>query len=59
MGEQYRKEDLDTTLGEDAISLDLLAPRILPEAVAVTSEVHRLWEILPMTSRCLATLGSL
>jgi hypothetical protein len=36
---------------EDARSLDLKAARILSEAVAATWEVHRLWKILPTTSR--------
>jgi hypothetical protein len=34
--------DLDTVVGEDARSMDLKAPRILPEAAVVTWEVHRL-----------------
>jgi hypothetical protein len=43
MGEECRKADLDTVVGEEA--------KILPEAVAATWEVHRLLEILPTTSR--------
>jgi hypothetical protein len=42
MGEECRKADLDTVVGEDARSMDLKAPRILPEAAVVTWEVHRL-----------------
>jgi hypothetical protein len=49
--EECRKADLDTTMGEDAKSLDLKAARILMEAVAATWDVHRLREVLPMTSR--------
>jgi hypothetical protein len=51
VGEECRKADLDTTVGEDAKSLDLKAARILLEVVATTWEVHRLWEILPMILR--------
>jgi hypothetical protein len=53
MGEECRKVDLDTALGEDARSMDLKATKILSEVVAATWEVQRLWEILPMTSRVL------
>jgi hypothetical protein len=51
MGEECRKDDLDMAMGEDARSLDLLAARILLEAVAATWEVHWMRKILPMTSR--------
>jgi hypothetical protein len=43
--------DLDMTVEADASSLVLKAARILPEAVVAMWEVHRLWEILPTTSR--------
>jgi hypothetical protein len=49
--EECRKADLDTTMGEDARSLDLKAAKILMEAVAATWDVHRLREVLPTTSR--------
>jgi CubicO group peptidase (beta-lactamase class C family) len=42
--------DLDTTVEEGAISLDLKVARILSEAVAATWKVHRLREILSTTS---------
>jgi hypothetical protein len=52
MGEECQKDDLNTAVGEDARSRDMYAAaRILPEMVAATWEVHRLWEILPMASR--------
>jgi hypothetical protein len=51
MGEECRKADLDMAMGEDTRSLDLLAARILLEAVAATWEVHWMRKILPMTSR--------
>jgi hypothetical protein len=51
LGEEGRQVDLDTDVGEDASCLDLKAARILPEAVAATWEVQRLWEILPTTLR--------
>jgi hypothetical protein len=38
-------------IGEDTRSLDLKTTRILPEAAVATWEVHRLREILPITSR--------
>jgi hypothetical protein len=47
VGEEFQKANLDTTVGEDARSLDLYAAKILPEGVASTWEVHRLWQILP------------
>jgi hypothetical protein len=51
VGEECQKADLDTAMGENAISLDLYAARILPEAVSATWEVHRLREILPTALR--------
>jgi hypothetical protein len=42
VGEECRKANLDTVVGEDSRSLDLYVARILPEAVAVMWEVHRL-----------------
>jgi hypothetical protein len=50
MGEECRMADLDTTVGEDARSMNLKATSILPEAVAAMWKVHWLWEIFPMTS---------
>jgi hypothetical protein len=49
VGEECRNVDLDAVVGEGARSLDLLAVRSLPEAVAATWKVHRLQEILPTT----------
>jgi hypothetical protein len=46
VGEAGLQADLDTAVGADARSLDLKAARILPEEVAATCEVHRLWENL-------------
>jgi hypothetical protein len=37
-------------MGEGAKSLDLLAARSLSEAVVAMRKVHRMQEILPMTS---------
>jgi hypothetical protein len=51
VGEECLQADLDTAVGADASSLDTKAARILPEAMAATWEVHRLWEILPTASR--------
>jgi hypothetical protein len=51
VGEEGLQDDLDTTVGADASSLDPKAARILPEAVAATWEVHQLQEILPTASR--------
>jgi hypothetical protein len=51
VGEECLQADLDMAVGADASSLDPKAARILPEAVVVTWEVHRLWEILPTASR--------
>jgi hypothetical protein len=53
MGEECRKADLDTAVGEDARSMDLKAAKILSEVVAAMWEVQRLWEILPTTLRVL------
>jgi hypothetical protein len=50
VGEECRKTDLDMAVGEGARSLDLLVARSLKEVVAATSKLHRLYEILPMTS---------
>jgi hypothetical protein len=50
-GGECQKADLDMSVGEDARSLDLKVARILLEAVVAMWEVHRLREILPMTSR--------
>jgi hypothetical protein len=50
VGEECENIDLDTTVGEVARSLNLLAARSLLEAVAATWKVHRLREILPTTS---------
>jgi hypothetical protein len=50
VGEECRKTDLDMAVGEGARSLDLLVARSLLEAVTATWKVHRLREILPMTS---------
>jgi hypothetical protein len=50
VGEECRKADLDTTMGEGARRLDLNAARILSEVVAATWKVHQLRDILPMTS---------
>jgi hypothetical protein len=51
MGEECRKAHLDTAVEENARSMDLQVARILLEVVAAMWEVHRLWEILPTTSR--------
>jgi hypothetical protein len=51
VGEECLQADLDTCVGEDARSLDPKAAKILLEAVVATWEVHRLREILPITSR--------
>jgi hypothetical protein len=51
MGKECLQADLDTTVGDDASSLDLKAARILAEAVEATWEVHRLLEILPTALR--------
>jgi hypothetical protein len=51
MGEEGLQADLDTAIGANASSLNPKAARILPEAVAATWEVHRLWEILSTASR--------
>jgi hypothetical protein len=51
VGEEGLQADLDTAVGVDASSLDPKTSRILPEAVAATWEVHRLWEILPTALR--------
>jgi hypothetical protein len=53
VGEEGLQADLDTTVGADASSLNPKVVRILSEAVVATWEVHRLWEILPTTSRVL------
>jgi hypothetical protein len=50
MGEVGLQADLDTAVGVDARSLDPKMARILPKEVAVTWEVHRLWEILLSTA---------
>jgi hypothetical protein len=50
-GGECQKADLDTAVGEDARSMNLKTIRILLEVVTTTWEVHRLREILPMTSR--------
>jgi hypothetical protein len=42
VGEECRKADLDTTVGEGTKSMDLKVARILPEAVPATWNVHRL-----------------
>jgi hypothetical protein len=44
VGEECRKANLDTAVGEDARSLDLKAARILPKVVAATWGVHQLRE---------------
>jgi hypothetical protein len=36
MGEECQNANLDTAMGEDARSLNLLAARLLPEVVAAT-----------------------
>jgi hypothetical protein len=59
VGKECRKVDLDTTVGEDVRSLDLKAARILMEVMAAMCEVNRLWEVLPMALRVLATLRTL
>jgi hypothetical protein len=51
VGKEGLQTDLDMAVGADHSSLDPKAARILPEAVATTWEVHRLWEILPAVSR--------
>jgi hypothetical protein len=51
VGEECRKADLDTTVGEDARSLHLKATRILLDVVAAMWEVHRLREALPTALR--------
>jgi hypothetical protein len=51
VGEECLQADSDTTVEADASSLDPKAARILPYAVAVMWEVHRLREILPTASR--------
>jgi hypothetical protein len=51
MGEEGLQVGLDMIVGSDISRVDPKAVRILPEAVAATWEVHRLWEILPTTSR--------
>jgi hypothetical protein len=51
MEQECLQADLDTDVGADASSLDLMAARILPEVMAATWEVHRLWEVLPTASR--------
>jgi hypothetical protein len=43
--------DLDRAVGVNARSVDPKTARILLEAVVTTWEVHRLWDILPTTSR--------
>jgi hypothetical protein len=43
--------DLDRAVGVNARSVDPKTTRILLEAVVTTWEVHRLWDILPTTSR--------
>jgi hypothetical protein len=50
VGEECRRVDLNAAVGEGARSMDLLVARSLPEAVAATWKVHRLFEILPTTS---------
>jgi hypothetical protein len=50
VGEECQKTDLGTTVGKGGRSLDPLVARSLSEAVAATWKVHRLREILPMTS---------
>jgi hypothetical protein len=51
VGEDSLQAYLDMVVGVDISSLDLKAVRILPKVVAAMWEVHRLWEILPTTSR--------
>jgi hypothetical protein len=50
VGEECRKTNLDTTVGEGARSLDQKAARSLSEAVAAMWKVHWLREILLRTS---------
>jgi hypothetical protein len=49
VGEGDLQVDLDTTVGEDARSLDPNVDRILLEEIAVTYEVHQQREILLST----------
>jgi hypothetical protein len=51
VGEECLQADLDTGVGEDTRRLDPKEARILPEAMATTWDVHRLWEILSTASR--------
>jgi hypothetical protein len=51
VGQKCLQVDLDMAVGVDASSLDPKAARILPEMVATTWAVHRLWEVLPTASR--------
>jgi hypothetical protein len=51
IGQECLQADLDMAVGEDTNSLDLKAARILPEAVAATWEMHRLWEVLSTALR--------
>jgi hypothetical protein len=51
VGEEGHQDDVDTTVGADASSLDSKAARILSEVVSATREVHQLREILPIASR--------
>jgi hypothetical protein len=46
VGDEGLQIDLDTVVGVTSSSLDLMAARILPLAVAATREVHQLREIL-------------
>jgi hypothetical protein len=50
MGEECRKTDLGTVVGEGTRSLDLKVARSLPKAVAAMWKLHQLWEILLTTS---------
>jgi hypothetical protein len=50
VGKECQMTDLDTVVEEGARRMDLKAARSLPEVVADTWKVHRLWEILPTIS---------